>query len=493
MRASIKRHVLCYAILVTAALLLPLPLSQSGAADNDTNLARGKGTAPFGSGGHGPFVISKINDGRLDTMGMWGTAGQAGSFGGVKLGDAPVTFNTVRFYLFNGRAAFTGWRLEGTDDCDIDEDSSVGTVYDPELIAADADGQFANANTKDLNVVTLTFKPVKYKYVRLVFTSKSAPLGIPELQVFNREENAAPRATVTGQKGLALDNAAGTITVPGPVAVAEIIGKLSKPEGVTVTAYDGAGNKLKDTDLLKNEYRVLARFQTGGNEAPYQTEYRCYSIVDTSAPPPGPKPPKKPRPPLPPKPPMTPASAPDAPKDTANLIIGKKITGSVNTAQAAKYTASGGGDWFMGQHFPQWLCVDFGAETEFDTIAVTAIQVIHFCAQVSNDEAHWRTLVEVDHMRNPWQWNGYFEKTKARYLRIVVLPPSWDVHVRKLTVANLAKPLMDAGGQPVPALKAAAETTVDLSNLPKAAPPEAAPSADKGAAERRPARPQAKP
>jgi hypothetical protein len=92
------------ALLATAVLLAMAPASGS-AADKDSNLARGKGTTPFGNASNGPFVISKINDGRLDTMGMWCTGGKPGSFGGVKLGDAPVTFNTVRFYLFNGRAA----------------------------------------------------------------------------------------------------------------------------------------------------------------------------------------------------------------------------------------------------------------------------------------------------------------------------------------------------------------------------------------------------
>lgn len=88
------------------------------AAYNDTNLARAKSTVPFGNCSNGPFLVTKINDGRLDTLGMWCSDGRAGAFGGVKLGDAPVTFNAAQFYLFNGRAAFTVWRLEGSNDCD---------------------------------------------------------------------------------------------------------------------------------------------------------------------------------------------------------------------------------------------------------------------------------------------------------------------------------------------------------------------------------------
>ena len=144
-------------ILVAGGCLL-----SAAPAEVPGNLARAKGAIAIGSGSYGPFVISKLNDGRTDALGMWSSDGRDGAFGGVKLGDAPVTFNTVRFYLFNGRAAFTGWRLEGSDDVEIDGDPDPGVspgfaiVHDPRLIAADPDGHFENSASKEHNIVTVT-------------------------------------------------------------------------------------------------------------------------------------------------------------------------------------------------------------------------------------------------------------------------------------------------------------------------------------------------
>ena len=308
--------------------------------------------------------------------------------------------------------------------------------------------------------------------MRLVFpkfaAGPRASVGVPEMEIFNRTESPASRAALAGD---GLDNASNTITVPRPVAVAELVGKLRKPAAVTIFAHDATGRRLKDADLLQNGSSLVAKFQTGGKDAPFDTEYQCYTIVDKSAPPPAPKPPTKPRAPSPPKPPVTVASAPDAPLSTANLILGKTITGSIRPESAGKFVATGAGDWFLTQQIPQWISVDFGAETEFNYFGIASAQVVHFALQTSSDATTWKTLVEVDRVRPPYQWNGYFEKTKARHLRIVVLKPSWDVHIRKLTAANLAAPLLDAGGKPVPARKAIAAETLDLSDLPKAATP----------------------
>jgi len=197
--------------------------------------------------------------------------------------------------------------------------------------------------------------------------------------------------------------------------------------------------------------------------------------VDTSAPPSAPKPPKAPRAPRPPKPPVTVASVPLAPKDATNLVIGKKFSGSIRPESGEKFAATGAGDWFLTQQIPQWISVDFGAETEFNYFALASAQGVHFAVQASGDAATWKTLVEVDRVRPPYAWNGYFEKTKARHLRLVILKPSWDVHIRKLTVANLTVPLRDDAGKPVPTIAPPSTVTFDFSKLPKAA--DAAPAA----------------
>jgi len=463
------------------AFLAGLAFSLSGAAcvslagaDNDTNLARAKGAVPFGSGGHGPFTIGKINDGRMDTLGMWGTGGQPGSFGGVKLGDSPVTFNTVRFYLFNGRAAFTGWRLEGSNECEIDEDSLVATLYDPELIVADPDGAFANANTKEHNTVTITFKPVSYQYVRLLFPSKSGLLGIVEIEVFNREDNLTPKAIVGAGPGVEENNIKNTLSTPKPAPAGELIGGLRKPEGATVAAYDGQGSKLKDSDLLKNECSLVVRHVTGGGETPWRTEYKCYAMVDRSAPPPAPKEVKRTnRPPPPPKPLMTPPSCPEAPADAVNLVEGKTITASIDPRGAMGLAKPGNANWFAQQRYPQWFCVELGKDdVEFDCVSLrvlAGLSLQHFWIQVSGDGANWRNLVEVDHVRKNVQWNGYLEKTKARYVRVILAPPSSDVHVKKFVLANLTKPLTDKDGKPVPVLRPVFSETPDFSRLPPAA------------------------
>lgn len=443
------------------------------------NLARVAGARAIGSGSNGPFAIAKLNDGRTETLGMWSSDGKDGAFGGIRLGDGPVGFNTVRFYLFNGRAAFTGWRLESADDVEIDDDPDPGVspgfafVHDPELIAADPDGQFANATTKEHNVITITFRAVKAQSVRLVFpkfaASPRASVGVPEMEVFHRRENAAPRATLTATAGLALDHANRTITMPRSLSLPELLAQITKPAGVTVFAHDPTGKPLKDADFLRHGCSLIVKFQAGGGTKPFETEYACYAVVDTSAPPLTPTPPKPPRAPRPPKPPVTIASAPDAPKGTANLVIGKKFTGSIRPESGEKFTATGVGDWFLTQQIPQWISVDFGAETEFNYFGLASAQGVHFAVQTSSDAATWTTLIEVDRVRPPYAWNGLFEKTTARHLRLVILKPSWDVHIRRLTVANLTAPLLNAAGQPSPALQPLARETLDVSQLPPAA------------------------
>ncbi len=446
------------------------------------NLAREQGATAIGSGSNGPFAISKLNDGRMQTLGMWSSDNKDGAFGGIKLGASPVNFNTVRFYLFNERAAFTGWRLEGSDDVEIDDDPDPGVspgfamVHEQELIAADPEGQFVNAGSKEHNTVTITFSSTKYQAMLLVFPKlpqgSRASVGVPEMEVFNKTENATPRATLTGKLGTALDNLNNTITVPKPVTVSELISNVVRPSGVTVFAHDAMGKVLPDTGTLGNGCTLMAKFQTGGEGVPFETEYKCYSIVDSSAPPPAPKPPKAPRAPRPPKPLVSIASAPDAPKDAANLILGKTITGSIRPESADKFIKSGAGDWFLTQQIPQWISVDFGAKTEFNYFGLASAQAVHFAVQTSNDAETWTTLVEVDRVRPPYQWNGYFEKTAARHLRLVILKPSWDVHIRKLTVANLSAPLLYLDGKQVPALKPVPTETLNLDGLPKAAVPE---------------------
>ena len=464
--------------MLAVAVLLAAALGPVAFADNDTNLARAKGTVPFGSGGHGPFTIPKINDGRLDTLGMWGTGGQAGAFGGVQLGETPVTFNTVRFYLFNGRAAFTGWRIEGSNDCQIDEDSFEATFYDPEVIAADADGQFTNATAKENNVVTVTFKAVSYKYVRLVFVNKSGLLGIPEIQIFNRDDNLTPKAGVNSDKEIVADGVKNTITIAKPAAVRDVLAKLTQHTGNTIGVYDTTGKKLKDSDMLRGGYSVLTRFSAGGADTPLQVEYKCYSIIDSSLPPPVPTAyTPSTRPALPSKPNMTPASAPIAPRDSVNLVEGKSITASIDPARAADLAKPGDGNWFAQQRYPQWLCVDLGAETEFNYVSIrvlAGLSLQRFWIQTSSDGATWKNLVEVNYVRRNTQWNGCFEKQKSRYVRAILIPPSSDVHVKKFVIANIDKPLADKDGQPVPVLKPVFGDVPDFSNLPKAATPTSA-------------------
>ena len=286
--------------LIVLALLLLLPLKEF--ADDSMNLARAKGALAIGSGSNGPFTISKLNDGRTDGLAMWSSDARDGAFGGIKFGEAPVAFNTVRFYLFNGRAAFTGWRLESSDDVEIDGDPDPGVspgfaiVHDPELIAADPEGQFENAASKEHNIVTVTFSRAKHQAVRLLFPKLAAgpraSVAVPEMEIFNRTETVTTRAALAGE---GLDNAGNTITVRQPVPVAELVAKLTKPAGVTIFAHDAAGRRLKDSDLLQNGNSLVAKFQTGGKDVPFETEYQCYTIVDKSAPPLAPNPPKSPR------------------------------------------------------------------------------------------------------------------------------------------------------------------------------------------------------
>ncbi len=476
-----QHSLLAGVIFLSAAGWLPA----ATAADVAVNLARTKRAVAIGSGSNGPFVISKLNDGRMETLGMWSSDAKDGAFGGIKLGDAPVPFNTVRFYLFNGRAEFTGWRLETSGDVEIDDDPDPGVspgfalVHDPELLAADLNGQFENSASKEHNIVTIAFPTVKAQSVRLVFPKlpggSRASVAVPELEIFQRADSATPRATLSANAGLALDHASRTITVPKAITFAELAAKLTVPAGVTVFAHDPAGKAVAAGALLQNGSSVAAKFQTGGKDAPFETEYSFYTLVDRSAPPPAPKPLKPPRALRPPKPPVTVASAPAAPKDAANLVIGKKFSGSIRPESGEKFTARGEGDWFLTQQIPQWISVDFGAETEFNFFGLASAQGVHFALQSSGDATTWQTLVEVDRVRPPYSWNGYFEKTKARHLRLVILKPSWDVHIRKLTVANLTDPLRDDAGKPVPTIAPPSTVTFDFSTLPKAA--DAAPAA----------------
>jgi len=78
------------ALAVGGLLLAVAEPPPSFGAERLINLARAQGATPFGNCSDGPFTIGKINDGRFDTLGMWCTGGQPGSFGGVKLGAAPV-------------------------------------------------------------------------------------------------------------------------------------------------------------------------------------------------------------------------------------------------------------------------------------------------------------------------------------------------------------------------------------------------------------------
>lgn len=441
--------------------------------EDGLNLARVPGTASFGNGNNGPFLITKINDGRTDSLGMWCTNGVAGSFGGVKLGEAPVTSNTVRFLLFNGRAAFNGWRIEGSPDVEIDEDSNFGTVYDPELIATDSDGEFANSKSKDHNVVTVSFAPASYKFVRLLFPNKSGLVGVPELMVFNSPKDLTPQAVVSGQDGAAVDNLKCSITISAPLSVSQLLSKLKHQERLTISVHDTTGATLKDADVAKNGSLILVKSTSGGGETPFKTEYKFYTLIDSSAPPSPPKVAKvSTRPPSAPKPQMSPAAAPDAPGETINLVEGKKITASIDPARAAALGQAADANWFAQQRYPQWFSVDLGEETTFDFVSIRALSGLslqHFWIRISSDGATWKNLVEVDHVRKNNKWNGVFEKTKARYVQAVLVPPSSDVHIRKFIVANLAKPLVDKDGKDVPVLKPVFSEVPDFSTLPKAA------------------------
>ncbi|HEY3325099.1 MAG TPA: discoidin domain-containing protein [Planctomycetota bacterium] len=461
---------------ITAILVLPISAVWP-AEDGPPNLARIKGATPIGSGSNGPFGIAKLNDGRTDSLGMWSSDGKDGAFGGIKFGQQPVTFNTVRFYLFNGRAAFTGWRLESSDDAEVDDDPDPGVspgfavVNESALIAADPHGQFVNSSAKAHNVVTISFHPTKAQSVRIVFSklgsSPRPSVGVPELEVFQCTDNATPRAALSAHDGIAIDNASHVINLPKAITLSELLVNLAAPAGVTVFAHDLSGKVLAPADLLTSSAVIVAKFQTGGQNAPFETEYACYAIVDSSAPAPAPQPAKAPRAPRPPKPPVTVASVPDAPKDTVNLVIGKKFSGSIRPESGAKFSATGSGDWFLTQQIPQWISVDFDVETEFNYFGLGSAQAVHFAVQTSNDATTWKTLVEVDRLRPPYSWNGYFDKTKARHLRLVILKPSWDVHIRRIMVANLVAPLLNADGKPVPAIQPPVGETLDLSKLPR--------------------------
>lgn len=434
-------------------VLLAIGSCAFAASGSEVNLARGPGTAPFGSGSDGPFVIPKINDGRLDgPMAMWCSPGTPGSFIGIKLGDAPVAFNTVRFYLFCSRSEFTGWRLEGSDDCQIDEDSAIGVFYDPELIAADPDGSYANNTGKDNNLVTATFPTVNYRYIRLVLPNKSPRVGIMELEVYHRSEAPALTAMV-GSPDALVDERQASITIPGPSLVADLCAHLAPQAGVTLNAYDPNGAPLTVRDRVTGGSHILARSNGGGGANPSTTACTWFTITDRSHPsPPPPVRTMTTHPPLPPKPAVSPPSGPEAPLGARNLVIGATLTASIYPGKTADLAKSGSGDWFAGQHFPQWLAMDFGSAVEFDYFSFTGIQVSHCAIQTSGDGTSWTNLVEIDHQRKPWAWNGCFAPITARYVRLVPMPPSWDVHIRRIVVAKLAKPLLDAEDKPIPVL-----------------------------------------
>ncbi len=445
----------CKAITRWAAttMLLALCSGAFAASGSEVNLARGPGTAPFGSGSDGPFVIPKINDGRLDgPMAMWCSPGTPGSFIGIKLGDAPVAFNTVRFYLFCSRSEFTGWRLEGSDDCQIDEDSAIGVFYDPELIAADPDGSYANNTGKENNLVTVTFPTVNYRYIRLVLPGKSPRVGIMELEVYLRSEGPV-LTTIAGNAVAEVDERQASITIPGPCLVADLLAHLVPHAGVTLNAFDPTGAPLTVRDQVTGGSHILARSNSGGGANPSATACAWFTLTDRSQPSsPQPVRTRTPHPPLPPKPPVSPPSAPEAPMGARNLVIGATLTASIFPGKTADLAKSGSGDWFAGQRFPQWLAMDFGSAVEFDYLSFTAIQVSHCAIQTSGDGISWANLVEIDHQRKPWVWNGFFAPITARYLRLVPMPPSWDVHLRRIVVAKLAKPLLDGEGKAIPAL-----------------------------------------
>jgi hypothetical protein len=437
-------------LLVVAACFFPYPLWGA-----EVNLARGPGTAPFGSGSDGPFVIPKINDGRLDgPMAMWCSPGTPGSFIGIKLGESPVAFNAVRFYLFSSRSEFTGWRLEGSDDCQIDEDTALGVFYDPEVIAADTYGSYANTSGKENNLVTVTFPTVSYRHIRLVLPNASPRVGIMELEVFNRSTDASAPALVDGSPEAAVDARQASIGIAGACPVADLLAHLAPHAGVTLSIMDAAGAPLAMHEQAKGGCHLLARTSSGGGASPASTACVWFSIIDRSAPP---APPavrtRTAHPPLPPKPAVSPPSAPEAPGMVRNLVIGATMTTSIYPGKTADMAKTGSGDWFAGQHFPQWLAIDFGSAIEFDYLSFTGIQIIHCCIQTSIDGTSWDTLVEVDHQRKPWVWNGCFAPVTARYLRLVAMPPSWDVHLRRITVAKLAKPMLDADGMPITVLR----------------------------------------
>ena len=155
-----------------------------------------------------------------------------------------------------------------------------------------------------------------------------------------------------------------------------------------------------------------------------------------------------------------------------NLVIGSAMTASIYPGKTADLAKSGSGDWFAGQHFPQWLAIDFGTAIAFDYLSFTGIQISHSCIQTSVDGISWVNLVEIDHQRKPWVWNGCFAPITARYLRLVAMPPSWDVHLRRIVVARLAKPLLDAEDRPVPLLQPCGPVQ-GLESLPPAAAGEA--------------------
>jgi hypothetical protein len=416
------------------------------------NLARLPGAIAIGSGSHGPFVISKLTDGRTETMQMWSSNSGDGAFGGVALGPDPVAVNAVRYYLFNERSTFTGWRLEGSDDVEIDEDPDPGVapgfaeVYDPFLIIADLERPFVSRkNVPEPSVVTISFCPVETQSVRLVFPhlpgGARATVAVPELEVYHDRSDRTSRAALNAGPGVALDQRQRTLTMAQPALVSELRNALLVPAGVTVFVHDGAGRLLAEDELVYQGSVVVTRFESGGGDQPTELEYVGYAVRDRSAPPLPPRPPKAVRAPKPPKPPVSIPSAPAAPAGTPNLIVGATITGSIRPESAESFVKTGMGNWFLTQQLPQWIQVDFGEETEFNYVSVGGDQIVHFVVQTSNDAMIWQQRLEVERIRPSYAWNGFFETPSARYLRLVLLTPSWDVHVRKLMVARLSEPV----------------------------------------------------
>jgi hypothetical protein len=278
---------------------------------------------------------------------------------------------------------------------------------------------------------------------------------------------------VSGKGDARVDNIKNTITVPAPASVKSITEALLPLDGDTLAATDALGNKIKDAELLKSGCYLLTKHSTGGGVSPFSIECKQYSIIDISSPPPAPKPyTPSTRPAQPPKPLMAPASAPAAPDGTVNLVEGKSVTASIDAKRAADLAKPNDANWFAAQRYPQWLSVDLGGLATFDYVSVKVLGPLslqHFWIQISDDATTWKNLVEVDHVRKNTIWNGYFEKTRTRYIRTVIVPPSSDVHFKKLVIANLEKPLLDEDGKVVTVLKPVFGDSPDFAMLPPAA------------------------